>query len=381
MLTPTHLIAAQTTYFGACIAMGHPPAPVEAVVAALGSLLPDLDHRQSLVGRAFPFLSIPLEHWAGHRALTHSLAVQVALGVLAWFCLPFGFFLPLLAGWVSHSLCDMMTPSGVAWFWPSRVRCVLPGNAKYRMVPMGSGELAFAVVLAASGVVLLSLARAGEGTAGLIRSAIGDIAAAREQYDAEKGRNAWVLRLEGRDNRSYEGVDGSYPVIGPWKEAGFILESESGPRTACRSSACDWYADHAVLVKGEPEITTTTTITAERIGTGSLSEPLARLESTGRVYLLGTLTAKGIRPEEPTVTVTGETVHLAYATPAELAAWPSMALRDVDLTVQVRHAPGTVIPQMPGPVGEKFTINPLLERWIGETQGSLRQDSSKQVIR
>ena len=53
--------------------------------------------------------------------------------MLVWFLLPFGFFLALVAGWVSHSIADMMTPSGVAWFWPRRVRCVLPSNERYRV--------------------------------------------------------------------------------------------------------------------------------------------------------------------------------------------------------------------------------------------------------
>ena len=64
--------------------------------------------------------------------------------MLAWFLLPFDFFLALVAGWVSHGIADMMTPSGVAWFWPSRVRYVLPGNECHRMKVMGWGELAFA---------------------------------------------------------------------------------------------------------------------------------------------------------------------------------------------------------------------------------------------
>ncbi len=65
---------------------------------------------------------------------------------MAWTLLPFGYFLALVAGWVSHSVADMMTPSGVAWFWPARGRCLLPGNPRYRMEAMGKGELGFLAV-------------------------------------------------------------------------------------------------------------------------------------------------------------------------------------------------------------------------------------------
>ena len=41
------------------------------------------------------------------------------MGVLAWALLPFGYFLALVVGWVAHSVADMMTLSGVMWFWPA----------------------------------------------------------------------------------------------------------------------------------------------------------------------------------------------------------------------------------------------------------------------
>jgi len=333
------------------------------MVAAFASLIADLDSRQSIVGRLFPFISGPLDHWVGHRTATHSLLAQAAVGVAAYFLLPFGFFLALVAGWVSHSLADMMTPSGVAWFWPSRVRCVLPGNEQYRMRVMGWGELAFAGIMAVLGVVFMLLAQAGEGTGGLIRSAIGDITAAREQYDAEKGRNAWTLRVEGRDNRSFEDVDGEYPVRGPWREGGFIVEAEDGPRSVCRQATCDWYTDHAVLVRGQPEITTTTTVKADQITVKELRDALAEAEEVGEVLLTGEATVKGAKAEPPTVEVAGETVRLVYAEPGTLEALPAV-LRDMDLSVQVRHQPGVEAPVVELEGQKRDVLPPLLRRWV-----------------
>ena len=40
--------------------------------AMLGSVLPDIDHPTSTVGRLVPWISKPLERNYGHRAVTHS---------------------------------------------------------------------------------------------------------------------------------------------------------------------------------------------------------------------------------------------------------------------------------------------------------------------
>ncbi len=140
MLTPTHLVTGQTAFLVGSIVTGHAPNLGEAGLAMAASLLPDLDSRQSYLGRLLPMVSEPLEHHFGHRTLTHSLLLQAGVGALAYAALPFGYALALISGRLSHSLADMMTPAGVCWLWPSRVRCVLPGNRKYRMTSMGRGR-------------------------------------------------------------------------------------------------------------------------------------------------------------------------------------------------------------------------------------------------
>jgi inner membrane protein len=248
---------------------------------------------------------------------------------------------------------------------------VIPGNKKYRMASMGRGELTFLVVLAFIGLLVKPLAGSGLGTMGLIRSAIGNIAAAREDYDAKKGNHAWSLEVKGRDNRSYEDISGTYPVIGPYGESGFILESPEGPRSLCQAETCDWYAEHAALIRGKPESTTTTTIRAERISADSLFESLAPLESAGRVYVLGTLKSKRVEPSPPSVEVAGEVVTLRYTQTSALAGWGDRLLTDIDLTIQVRHAPGITVPEIQGlEDGGGKGLHPLLGKWIETAKGT-----------
>jgi len=365
VLTPTHLVTGQTAFLVGSIVTGHAPNLGEAGLAMAASLLPDLDSRQSYLGRLLPMVSEPLEHHFGHRTLTHSLLLQAGVGALAYAALPFGYALALISGRLSHSLADMMTPAGVCWLWPSRVRCVLPGNRKYRMQSMGRGELVFLLLMALLGWLAKPLAGSGLGTLGLIRSAIGNIHSAREDYDARKGQHAWSLQVSGRDNRSYDDIAGTYPVIGPYREAGFILATPKGPRSLCRSASCDWYAEEAALRKGAAETTTTTTVITERLQADALLSALAPLQSVGAVYLLGSLSARGKSPSPPTIEVTGETVSLRYAAPDVLAEWGNNVLRDVDLSVQVRHAPGVSVPEPALPMGEGADgIPKRLRRWI-----------------
>lgn len=363
MLTPTHLVTAQTAYLMACVASGHPPAPLEALAALGAALLPDLDSRQSYLGRLVPPLSSWLEHRFGHRTLTHALIPQVLVLTAAWFLLPTGFFIALAAGWLSHSLADMLTKSGVCWFWPSLARCVLPGNPRYRMEVMGLGEGWFLVSMAALGMLMMPLAQRAEGTTGLIRSAIGNIEAARGDFDADKGHLTFTLTLRGRDNTTYADVSGRYAVIGPWREGGFILATPSGPRSTCRGGGCDWYAEHADLSRGERQDTTSFPLTAA-IATGEALQAALSPLVADEVYLLGTFTAPESKPRPPTIEVSGERVTLWYATPSDLARWAGRTLTAIDLTVQARHAPGAD-PGQPGTLEPSApALDSRLQRWL-----------------
>lgn len=364
MIAPTHIITGQTAYLMSSVVCGHNPILAEGMLAAACGLLPDLDKRQGIIGRLFPMISEPLDYYIGHRTLTHSLLFLGSFGLVLWYLFPFGVWLAVITGTTSHVFADMMTPSGVELFWPSKVRAVLPGNARYRFDPMGWPELGFATIIGLIGLPLVQLAQAEHGTGGLIKSALGDIASARRDYDAQKGGNAWTLRIEGRDNRSYEDIAGEYSVIGPYGEGGFILRKEDGPHSLCEQQSCDWYADHAVLVKGEEEITTTRMLSAHKVSRATLQKSLEGLQDYGEVYLLGTLTVPRVREQAPVIAVAGETVSLHYADPEVLQSWKPAMLRDVELSVQVRHAPGVAVPEIAQQGDERLRLPDRLGRWL-----------------
>ncbi|NEZ61035.1 metal-dependent hydrolase [Adonisia turfae] len=104
--------------------------PIEAqgtMTAAVGGMLPDLDHPGSALGRRLKLISLPLSAVVGHRGVTHSLLAVVALiGVLVTVAtVPvyshLGWLItPLTIGYLSHILGDSLTPSGVPLFWPRK---------------------------------------------------------------------------------------------------------------------------------------------------------------------------------------------------------------------------------------------------------------------
>lgn len=345
MIAPSHLVVGQFAYFCAAVIAAHKPHVAEALFAAAAALLPDIDKRDGMVGRWVPWLSGPIEYLVGHRTATHSLLATVAVALLAW-PLPEGYWLALVAGFASHPLADMMTPAGVGWLWPSRVRCVLPGNEKYRMVAMGLGELWFVIVIAVFTIPAAAVAQHGAGPLGTVRDMMGWFTDARTYYDAHKSEADWSLDVTGQDNRAFRPLKGRFRVIGPWQDKGLLLDTPAGPVTICREGTCDWYAERAVLVRGADEQTTTRVFKSKTSSTGALLDALSTLEQTGQVYLVGRLRAH-VPASPPTVTVAGDNVRmvtLTYARPDDLRTWTATAVFDVDLIVQVRHSPGAAVP-------------------------------------
>lgn len=348
MLAPTHLLAGQLAYLGTAWWVGHHPAWPEALTAMAASLLPDIDTRCSLVGRLLPWLSGPLEDATGHRTVTHSLLAILVVGALAVLLLPAGYTLAVVAGFASHSILDMMTISGVAWFWPFLARCVLPGERRWRMEVMGTGEIALAVVLALLMTPTLLLAERGGGILGTVRDALGDLAGARHHYDAHRGEAVWQLVLKGQDNRRFQEVSGRFRVIGPYGNDGFLVATGSGPVSVCQAERCDWYAERAVIERGAPLETTTRRLSGEAIAREELEAAIRPLQRVGRLYLRGEVVGE-VAAQRPVIEATADGAELRYATPGQLmASMEGQELASVRLWVQVRHQPGNSVPQLRG---------------------------------
>lgn len=106
-----------------------------AALAALGSLLPDIDHPNSTISnwgprgvKPFKLIAYPVAAIFGHRGITHSLVAVIACAsALTWFVLSRGMgaesaviVSAIVTGYLSHVFADFATHSGVPWLWPKQ---------------------------------------------------------------------------------------------------------------------------------------------------------------------------------------------------------------------------------------------------------------------
>jgi len=140
MTAPNH-VAFGITFTGICAAFANVnlfSSISFIVVAAIASLLPDIDHTKSTIGKVV----YPFARWFnrkyGHRTLTHSLLALAIVGLIAttieaqlWENRTYSLIIVL--GYLSHIIGDMITVSGVQFFYPfAKNPVVVPGNRAYR---------------------------------------------------------------------------------------------------------------------------------------------------------------------------------------------------------------------------------------------------------
>ena len=127
MMAGSHVALGAAAWLVAAPHLGLPAAaPTCLGLALLGSLLPDIDHPKSWLGRRVRPVSSGLAAVLGHRGLTHSAAAAAACiwslhgGALKWVAAP------LAVGYLSHLAADLLTPRGLRLAWPLRTTWAFP---------------------------------------------------------------------------------------------------------------------------------------------------------------------------------------------------------------------------------------------------------------
>ena len=137
--------------------------------AALGSLLPDIDARESKIASlqigGVTWLK-PAAHLAyrrlGHRGALHSivalLVLSIAAGVPLWLFLSPLAAVGLALGYLSHLLLDACTRSGVPLYWPDTNRVhLLPMRLRITTGSRAEDGVFLLLALAALGLLLTHL--------------------------------------------------------------------------------------------------------------------------------------------------------------------------------------------------------------------------------
>lgn len=119
----------------------HALDPAGLSLVLVGSLVPDIDHPASAVGRRCWPVSAVISGAFGHRGITHSaVAVAAAVALLArngWSRAGTAAF---AIGYLSHLAADMLSPRGLRLAWPLKGTWSLPVYS--------TGKMSEAVVVA-----------------------------------------------------------------------------------------------------------------------------------------------------------------------------------------------------------------------------------------
>jgi len=114
-------------------------SPLFISVTLIGSLLPDIDHTKSWIGKTF----YPIAKWLsvnyGHRTITHSVFFLIGICILSIFIEKnfsdnYSISIILFFSVFSHLLFDMVTLQGIPLLYPFyKNPCVLPANPEMRI--------------------------------------------------------------------------------------------------------------------------------------------------------------------------------------------------------------------------------------------------------
>jgi inner membrane protein len=141
--------------------------PIFIFFCAFFSLLPDIDHTKSLIGKVFYPIAWWLNKKYGHRTITHSLVCYLSLAAVIAIAEKavkpsFGgvednaiVTMIFLWSYGSHLILDMITIQGIPLLYPFKKNpCVIPGNPDFRF--RSSDFKAELICLSIFGLILFS---------------------------------------------------------------------------------------------------------------------------------------------------------------------------------------------------------------------------------
>ncbi len=141
MTAPNHLAGGVifTGLFCSFFSVNIFASPLFIATTLIGSLLPDIDHTKSWIGKSV----FPLAKWLsknyGHRTVTHSIFFLIGIYLISIFVEKnfredYSVSTILLFAILSHLIFDMVTVAGIPLFYPFfKNPCVLPANPDMRI--------------------------------------------------------------------------------------------------------------------------------------------------------------------------------------------------------------------------------------------------------
>ncbi|MEA5487487.1 MULTISPECIES: metal-dependent hydrolase [Pseudanabaena] len=205
--------------------------PAVLAASAIASQLPDVDTTKSHIGLVLYPIARWFEERYPHRGVTHSfmasaIVTAVTAPIALWFSwqIWLGIAIGYFFGWFS----DVFTKSGVAAFYPSNARLVIPGNPKARLSTGSSGEYWVLSIAIALLVISCQFISNGGITELFERSFFRSPQTAADIFKKEGATRQVFVKVTGVNIYTSEKIDGQeYKVIAA-NEASVIGKDANG---------------------------------------------------------------------------------------------------------------------------------------------------------
>lgn len=341
MLTITHatLAIATTSLF-----MGTAD-PWILGTAAIASQLPDIDTSGSVPGRLLFPISRWLEARYPHRSVTHSFLATVLIAIvgspLLWFGLSHWFWGGLIGYWIGW-FGDVFTKSGVAAFFPSQARLVIPANPRLRLA---SGSPTEAIVLGL--LVLIAVSSININSAGgIMRSfaqVLGSQSGAMEIYQRESSKHQLLAQITGRHTITQQAIAGQYAIIGTVNQDLLVQDTQTHLYRVGSSPEAQIVPEQVHVTVGNPITLITRELLLDHQSIRAAIAPL----SVPHTFISGRLRLDPLDREEvqlygskqffQPIQSFGDAIELESATPPELLAALGDAFATGHLVVRTLH--------------------------------------------
>jgi inner membrane protein len=285
MMTPTHIAFSVAL---TSIALGT-ANPEILGIAAIASLLPDIDTSRSFIGRLFFPLSRWLETRTIHRGVTHSFFASGVITLISYPLAVYGYshvWHGLILGYFFGWFADTFTKSGVQAFYPSRGRMIIPRNPRLRLGTRSNAEWFLLMVLIVIAILSININTAG----GMIRGfnqAIGLPSGAIETAQEDASRYLLVAHVRGRNAITELPIDETYEVVEPLTANDLLVKDKQGTVYRVGSSQeCQIIVTQMRIERVQPITIEVKDLTLDE---DDLYSVLAQLPQE-RTYLSGTLT-------------------------------------------------------------------------------------------
>lgn len=87
-------------------------------IVIAGTLIPDMDHPNSKIGKKLGIFSKIFNFIFGHRGITHSLLFPLIITMIIFSLVGLEYAAPFAIGYLSHIVIDALTKKGVNFFYP-----------------------------------------------------------------------------------------------------------------------------------------------------------------------------------------------------------------------------------------------------------------------